>query len=98
MSVLLFLPVFSLGMVIGFELIAAGHGFIDLGYTLKTAWPRLFFKILIWTGLAASIALLAGPVYRTALAAGLAAAVVNHLGVFALNRFVLGRKRDFTDV
>ena len=62
---------FIFGMCICVQLIAALYGIIDLWYTMRTAYPRVIRRILVWTLLCVAIAWLLGEDLRPAFLWGL---------------------------
>ena len=49
MTILLNILLFLLGMCICVQLMAAFYGIIDLRYTMRTAYPTVIRRILVWT-------------------------------------------------
>lgn len=49
MDVILKFLLFLFGMCICVQLLAALYGIIDLRYTLRTAYPTVIRRILVWT-------------------------------------------------
>ena len=49
MDVILKIILFLLGMCLCVQLMAALYGMIDLRYTLRTAYPTVIRRILVWT-------------------------------------------------
>ncbi|MEE8398723.1 MAG: hypothetical protein V3S89_06940 [Desulfobacterales bacterium] len=74
--------VFLLGMVLSVQLIAALYGIIDLWYTLRTVYLKVFGKITLWSGIVAAVFLALGESYRSAFLWGLGALVVFQIGTF----------------
>ncbi len=63
--------VFILGMCICVQLVAALYGIVDLRYTIRTAYPTIIRRILVWTSLIAAIVWLLGDDLRPAFLWGL---------------------------
>ena len=71
MDVMIDIVLFLLGMCICVQLMAALYGIIDLWYTMRTAYPRVIRRILVWTLLCVAIAWLLGNDLRPAFLWGL---------------------------
>jgi len=71
MTILLNILLFLLGMCICVQLIAAFYGIIDLRYTIRTAYPTVIRRILVWTLFCMGIAWLLGDDLRPAFLWGL---------------------------
>ena len=69
---------FLLGMSLMVQVIAAFYSILDLWYTLKSAWPLVFKRIVIWAGLTIVIALVLEGEIRQAFLSGL----VVYTGIF----------------
>ena len=72
MTILLNILLFLFGMCICVQLVAALYGIIDLWYTMRTAYPTVIRRILVWTLLGAAIAWLLGDGLRPAFIWGMA--------------------------
>ncbi len=66
---------FLLGMSLMVQVIAAFYGILDLWYTIRTAWPLIIKRIMIWAGLTIGVSLLLSSDNRQVFLAGLAAYV-----------------------
>ena len=71
MTVILDIVIFLFGMCICVQLMAALYGIIDLWYTIRTAYPTVIRRILVWTLLCVAIAWLLGNELRPAFLWGL---------------------------
>jgi len=71
MTVMLDIIIFLFGMCICVQLIAAFYGIIDLWYTIRTAYPTVIRRILVWVFLCFAIAWLLGNDLRPAFLWGL---------------------------
>lgn len=71
MDVMLGGVIFLLGMCLCVQLMAAFYGIIDLWYTMRTAYPMVIRRILVWTLLCVAVAWLVGDVLRSAFIWGL---------------------------
>ena len=71
MNVMIDVLIFLFGMCICVQLVAAFYGIIDLWYTIRTAYPAVIRRILIWTLLCVAIAWLLGDNLRPAFLWGL---------------------------
>lgn len=82
MTIIIKIAVFLLGMCLSVQLIAAFLGIIDLWYTIKTAYPMVIRKIVLWGAIIAALALLLGDFYRPAFLWGLFAFVIFYIGTY----------------
>ena len=71
MDVMLNIAIFLFGMCICVQLMAALYGIIDLWYTIRTVYPTVIRRILVWTLLCVAIAWLLGDDLRPAFLWGL---------------------------
>ena len=71
MTILLKILSFLFGMCICVQLMAALYGIIDLRYTMRTAYPTVIRRILVWALLSAAIVWLLGDDLRLAFLWGL---------------------------
>jgi len=85
------IAVFILGMLISVQLVAAFHGFIDLWYTIKTAYTRVIRNILVWGALVFVIAWLLAGRYQPAFLWGLVAYVFFYIGTYLIHKAVFIR-------
>ena len=71
MAILLKILSYLFGMCICVQLVAALYGIVDLRYTIRTAYPTVIRRILVWTLLIAAIVWLLGDDLRPAFLWGL---------------------------
>ena len=76
---------FVAGLVLCVRLLAALYAPLDLWYTIRAAWPVALLRVAGWSAVTAA-ALLAPPgvVWRWAFLAGMAAALLAHVGTWVL--------------
>lgn len=79
MSIIISIALFLLGMALSVQVIASLYGPLDYIHTIKTKFPGLVLRLLIWGGLSAIIAILLGDRYRPSFLWGLAAYVLFYL-------------------
>jgi hypothetical protein len=82
MTILLNILLFLLGMCICVQLMAALYGIIDLWYTIRTAYPTVIRRILIWTLLSGVLAWLLGDDLRPVFLWGFAGYVGFYIFIF----------------
>lgn len=102
MDVMLDSVIFLLGMCLCVQLMAAFYGIIDLWYTMRTAYPMVIRRILVWTLLCVAVAWLLGDVLRSAFIWGLVGYVGFYIFsfwgyqlLFLRNVRLLGIRRPF---
>ena len=78
MTILLKILSFLFGMCICVQLLAALYGIVDLRYTLRTAYPTVVRRILVWTLICMVSAWLLRDDLRSAFLWG----VVGYVGVY----------------
>jgi hypothetical protein len=61
---------FVLGVYLAMRVIASWYGVIDLWYTLRTVWPKVSARIVIWGGCALALTLLLTGQVRSAFVTG----------------------------
>jgi len=81
MTVIIGILLFIFGMCICVQLVAALYGIIDLWYTMRTAYPMVIRRILVWSLLCVSIAWLLGNELRPAFLWGL----VGYIGFYVFS-------------
>ncbi len=81
MNILLNILFFTLGMCICVQLVAALYGIIDLWYTMRTAYPTVIRRILVWTTLCIAVAWLLGDNLRPSFLWGL----IGYVGFYILS-------------
>ncbi|HWO88337.1 MAG TPA: hypothetical protein VNL98_04220 [Gemmatimonadales bacterium] len=74
MSVLAFVA----GLVAGTGLLAALYGPLDLWYTIRTAWPTVLRRILLWSAITVVLLVLLSGTPRATFIAGITAHLVIH--------------------
>ncbi len=85
------IAVFLLGMCISVQVIAALHGFIDLWYTIKTAYPRVIRNILVWVTIASAVVWLLASRYQPVFLFGLVAYIVFYFGTYLVQKVIVIR-------
>ena len=88
---------FLAGLVVGIRLLAALYGPVDSWYTIRSAWPVVLRRIVVWTGVTAAVLLLGGA-WRPAFLVGMAVHVVVHVGSWLVVTHGLPRKLTPTPV
>lgn len=83
---------FAAGLVVGIRLLAALYGPIDLWYTIRTAWPVVLRRIVLWAGVTVAALLLLGSGRRGAFLLGMAAHLLIHVGIWAALLLAYPRK------
>lgn len=63
---------FVLGVFVGLRLLAALYSVIDLWYAIRTAWPTVLVRVLVWSGITAGVLWLLGARARAPFLAGMA--------------------------
>ena len=97
MTVIISIALFLLGMALAVQVVASLYGPLDYSYTIKTAYPKVILRILVWGGLSAALALLLGGRYRAAFLWGLGACVVSYLLSYQATKLVLKRNLRLLD-
>jgi hypothetical protein len=82
---------FACGAYLCLRLIAAAYRFIDLWYTIRTAYPTVVRGILAWGGVVAALAALLDGRRRTAFLVGMLAFLLFYLSLYALRHLVIRR-------
>jgi hypothetical protein len=82
---------FACGVYVCARLIAAAYGVLDLGYTIRTAYPRVIRGIAGWGGAALVLALSLGGPRRAAFLLGMLAFLAFYLSLYLL-RYLVVRK------
>ena len=80
---------FACGVYVSLRLIAASYRFLDLWYTIRTAWPRVAGAIAAWGGLAAALAAFLQDGRRTAFLAGMLSFLAFYLSLCVLRHLLL---------
>ena len=82
---------YLLGLTISIQDMAALFNIIDLWFLLKSAWPKVLRRVLLWTLLTAILAVLAGSSHQASFFTGLASGPVVLIINYLLNRFILSK-------
>ena len=94
MTIAINILVFLFGMSICVQLLAALYGIIDLWYTIRTEYPKVIRRILLWSAVAIAIAWLLGDRFRPAFLWGLAVYVVYYpIAYSGLKLFTIRNQR-----
>ncbi len=64
MIIIIKIMLIMLGIYLATELMAAFYAILDLWYTIKSAYPKIILRILAWSGLTITIAILLGNQWR----------------------------------
>jgi len=89
--------VFLLGMCLAVQLVASLHGPLDYSYTIKTKFPEVILRILIWGGLCVVLAIPFGDRYRSSFLWGLAVYAVFYLLFYPATKLMLKRNLKLLD-
>ena len=74
---------FFAGLVVAIRLLAALYGPIDLWYTIRTAWPVVLRRIVLWAAVTAAVLWLGGE-WRRAFLVGMAVHLLVHVASWLL--------------
>ena len=91
MTIIIKIALFILGLYLSMRMVAALYRIIDLGYIIRTAYPRVLGGILSWGGITLAIAVFLENTWRNAFLWGLVAFVLFYLMIVALDYLTLGR-------
>ena len=97
MTSIIFIVVFLLGMLLAVQVVASLHGPLDYGYTIKTKFPEVILRILIWGGLSLILAIVLGDQYRGPFLWGLMAYLVFYLFSYPVTKLMLKRNLKLLD-
>jgi hypothetical protein len=89
---------FIAGLAIAIRWLAAIHAIADLWYTIRTAWPVVAGRVMVWSGAATAAILVLDGGYRAALLAGMAFHGMGFVGTYAFMVAVGGLKPRRTPV
>lgn len=91
-SLLVVAALFVVGGVVGIRLLAALYGPLDLWYTIRTAWPVVVRRIVLWGAVAALGLVWLEDTARIAFGLGMAAYLVAHVASWFLITHSFPRK------
>jgi hypothetical protein len=86
--------IFLLGMCLSVQIVAAFYRFLDLRYTIHTAYLKIVQGILIWIGIGVVIVIILGEQWRGAFLWGLGLYVPFYLLNFFLIRNMIRQWRQ----
>lgn len=75
--------VFIIGLVLGIRLLAALYGVVDQWYAIRTAWPVVLRRIMLWSVLVAVVWLVSGR-HRMVFLLGMGAHLLMHVASWHL--------------
>jgi len=97
MSGIISIVVFLMGMSLAVQVVASLHGPLDYSYTIKTKFPEVILRILIWGGLSVLLAVVLGDQYRSPFLWGLMVYAVFYLFSYLLTKQMLKRNLRLLD-
>lgn len=97
MTGIISIMVFLLGMSLAVQVVASLHGPLDYSYTIKTKFPEVIRRILIWGGLSVILAVVLGGQYRSPFLWGLMVYAVFYLFSYLLTKLMLKRNLRLLD-
>jgi len=92
MALLTLALAFLAGLVVGVRVLAALYGPLDLWYTIRTAWPAVVRRIVVWVTVAAVLLALLRGAPRVAFVLGMAAHLMVHVATWFLIANTFPRK------
>jgi len=97
MTGIIFIVVFLMGMSLAVQVVASLHGPLDYSYTIKTKFPEVILRILIWGGLSVLLAVVLGDQYRSPFLWGLMIYAIFYIFSYLLTKQMLKRNLRLLD-
>ena len=97
MTGIISIVVFLMGMLLAVQVVASLHGPLDYSYTIKTKFPEVIMRILIWGGLSVILAIVLDDQYRSSFLWGLMAYAVFYLFSYPAIKLMLKRNLKLLD-